>query len=113
MKWILCFVIGMVVSLIGFFNNLAIENIAGVKFVITSNMMFANRYWAAFFLFAAVNLGLTLFAVLITTLIAPETTGSGIPEVKAYLNGVDAPAIFSFRTLIIKVIWIMFSLPVS
>ncbi|KAJ0576249.1 putative CBS domain, chloride channel, voltage gated, chloride channel, core [Helianthus annuus] len=104
MKWILCFVIGMVVSLIGFFNNLAIENIAGVKFVITSNMMFANRYWAAFFLFAAVNLGLTLFAVLITTLIAPETTGSGIPEVKAYLNGVDAPAIFSFRTLIIKIV---------
>ncbi|KAJ0918255.1 putative CBS domain, chloride channel, voltage gated, chloride channel, core [Helianthus annuus] len=104
MKWILCFVIGIVVSLIGFFNNLAIENIAGVKFVITSNMMFANRYWAAFFIFAAANLGLTLFAVLITTLIAPETTGSGIPEVKAYLNGVDAPAIFSFRTLLIKIV---------
>nr|GEX55679.1 putative chloride channel-like protein CLC-g [Tanacetum cinerariifolium] len=27
---------------------------------------------------------------------------SGIPEVKAYLNGVDAPAIFSFRSLVIK-----------
>lgn len=66
--------------------------------------MHCCRYLAAFLIFAAANLGLTLFACLITTLIAPETAGSGIPEVKAYLNGVDAPAIFSFRSLIIKVI---------
>ncbi|KAI3786866.1 hypothetical protein L1987_40900 [Smallanthus sonchifolius] len=104
LKWILCFVIGIAVSLVGFFNNLAIENIAGEKFVITSNMMLANRYLAAFLIFTAANLGLTLFACLITTLIAPEAAGSGIPEVKAYLNGVDAPAIFSFRTLLVKIV---------
>lgn len=63
-----------------------------------------DRYGAAFSIFASSNLGLTLFASLATALIAPEAAGSGIPEVKAYLNGVDAPAIFSFRTLIIKVI---------
>ncbi|KAI7742983.1 hypothetical protein M8C21_022139, partial [Ambrosia artemisiifolia] len=101
LKWILSFVIGIAVGLIGFFNNLAIENIAGEKFVITSNMMLANRYLAAFLIFTSANLGLTLFACFITTLIAPEAAGSGIPEVKAYLNGVDAPAIFSFRTLLI------------
>ena len=44
-KWLLCFLIGLIVSLIGFCNNLAVENIAGVKFVITSNMMLVNRYW--------------------------------------------------------------------
>lgn len=43
-KWLLCFLIGLIVSLIGFFNNLAVENIAGVKFVVTSNMMLLNRY---------------------------------------------------------------------
>ncbi|KAJ6408105.1 hypothetical protein OIU84_011416 [Salix udensis] len=43
MKWLLCFLIGLIVSLIGFFNNLAIENIAGMKFVVTSNMMMLNR----------------------------------------------------------------------
>ncbi|KAL8208753.1 hypothetical protein R6Q57_008165 [Mikania cordata] len=104
LKWILCLVIGIAVSLVGFFNNLAIENIAGEKFVITSNMMLANRYLAAFLIFAAANLGLTVFACLITTLIAPEAAGSGIPEIKAYLNGVDAPAIFSFRTLLVKIV---------
>ncbi|KAM7508261.1 hypothetical protein LguiA_018714 [Lonicera macranthoides] len=62
------------------------------------------EYVAAFLIFAASNFGLTLFTCVITTLIAPEAAGSGIPEVKAYLNGVDAPAIFSLRTLIVKVV---------
>lgn len=44
MKWFSCFLVGIIVGLIGFFNNLAVENIAGVKFVITSNMMLQQRY---------------------------------------------------------------------
>ncbi|KAI3443891.1 hypothetical protein Pfo_000556 [Paulownia fortunei] len=104
MKWILCFVIGLIVGLLGFFINLAVENIAGMKFVVTSNMMLARKFMMAFLVFASSNLGLTLFASLITAFVAPESAGSGIPEVKAYLNGVDAPAIFSFRTLIVKIV---------
>ncbi|KAL0345357.1 UNVERIFIED_CONTAM: putative chloride channel-like protein CLC-g [Sesamum radiatum] len=103
-KWTLCFLIGVIVSLLGFLNNLAIENIAGVKFVITSNMMLARKFVVAFVVFASSNLGLTFLSSLVTALIAPEAAGSGIPEVKAYLNGVDAPAIFSFRTLVVKVL---------
>ncbi|OMO73158.1 Cystathionine beta-synthase, core [Corchorus capsularis] len=104
MKWMLCFLIGAIVSLVGFCNNLAVENIAGIKFVVTSNMMLAGRYWMAFLVFSASNLVLTLFAAIITAFIAPAAAGSGIPEVKAYLNGVDAPGIFSLRTLIVKIV---------
>ncbi|KAF3639635.1 putative chloride channel-like protein CLC-g [Capsicum annuum] len=104
MKWMMCFFIGLLVGLVGFCNNLAVENIAGMKFVVTSNMMLAGRYTMAFLVFASSNFGLTLFAGLITAFIAPEAAGSGIPEVKAYLNGVDAPAIFSLRTLFVKIV---------
>ncbi|KAK9947499.1 hypothetical protein M0R45_003121 [Rubus argutus] len=104
MKWFSCFLVGIIVGLIGFFNNLAVENIAGVKFVITSNMMLQQRYWLAFAVFFSYNLALTLFASTITALVAPAAAGSGIPEVKAYLNGVDAPGIFSLRTLIVKIV---------
>ena len=55
-------------------------------------------------MFSLSNLVLTLFAAIITAFIAPAAAGSGIPEVKAYLNGVDAPGIFSLRTLIVKVV---------
>ncbi|KAL0716434.1 hypothetical protein Bca4012_065756 [Brassica carinata] len=102
MKWLLCFFIGIIVSLIGFTNNLAVENLAGVKFVVTSNMMLAGSM--GFFVFTVTNLILTLFASVITAFVAPAAAGSGIPEVKAYLNGVDAPEIFSFRTLVVKII---------
>lgn len=96
--------IGFIVSLIAFCNNLAVENLAGIKFVVTSNMMLAQKFVSAFVVFAASNFGLTLFACMITAFIAPEAAGSGIPEVKAYLNGVDAPAIFSLKTLLVKIV---------
>ena len=43
MKWILCLLIGFIVSAIAFCNNLAVENLAGMKFVVTSNMMLAQK----------------------------------------------------------------------
>lgn len=43
MKWILCFLVGHIVGLLGFFINLAVENVAGMKFVVTSNMMLARK----------------------------------------------------------------------
>ncbi|XP_050212682.1 putative chloride channel-like protein CLC-g isoform X2 [Mercurialis annua] len=57
-----------------------------------------------FLVFSLSNFILTLFASIITASVAPAAAGSGIPEVKAYLNGVDAPGIFSFRTLVVKII---------
>ncbi|KAK4431776.1 putative chloride channel-like protein CLC-g [Sesamum alatum] len=75
-KWTLCFLIGLIVSLLGFLNNLAIENIAGVKFVITSNLMLSRKFLVAFIVFASSNLGLTFLSSLVTALIAPEAAGS-------------------------------------
>jgi chloride channel 7 len=58
----------------------------------------ACSYWTAFWVFAGGNLALLLLASSITAFVSPAAGGSGIPEVKAYLNGVDAPNIFSLRT---------------
>ncbi|XP_042427985.1 putative chloride channel-like protein CLC-g [Zingiber officinale] len=104
LKWTLCFLVGALSGAVGFFNNLAVENIAGVKFVITSNMMLASKYGWAFAVFAGSNFVLLMFASAITIFISPAAAGSGIPEVKAYLNGVDAPQIFSLKTLCVKVV---------
>uniref|UniRef100_A0A7N0VII7 Chloride channel protein n=1 Tax=Kalanchoe fedtschenkoi TaxID=63787 RepID=A0A7N0VII7_KALFE len=104
LKWSLCFLIGFIVALIGFCNNLAVENLAGIKFVVTSNMMLSRRFGMAFLVFLLSNFALTFVATIITVFVAPAASGSGIPEVKAYLNGVDAPSILSFSTLITKVV---------
>ncbi|XP_074572229.1 putative chloride channel-like protein CLC-g isoform X1 [Curcuma longa] len=104
LKWTFCLFIGCVAGAIGFFNNLAVENIAGLKFVAVSNFMLADKYWTAFAVFAGSNLALLMFATVITAFVSTAAGGSGIPEVKAYLNGVDAPDIFSLRTLAVKIV---------
>ncbi|CAL9082974.1 unnamed protein product [Musa acuminata var. zebrina] len=104
LKWTFCLFIGILAGAVGFFNNLAVENIAGRKFVTVSKFMLANKYWTAFWVFAGSNLALLTFATAITAFVSTAAGGSGIPEVKAYLNGVDAPDIFSLRTLVVKIV---------
>ena len=57
----------------------------------------------AFVVYAGFNVCLVMVAALLCVYIGPSAAGSGIPEVKAYLNGVDTPNIFSIKTLIVKV----------
>jgi len=57
----------------------------------------------AFLVYAGFNVMLVMVAALLCVYIGPSAAGSGIPEVKAYLNGVDTLNIFSFKTLIVKV----------
>lgn len=58
---------------------------------------------AGFLLFAGSNFLLTLAAAVLCVCFAPTAAGPGIPEIKAYLNGVDTPDMFGASTLIVKV----------
>ncbi|CAD6260797.1 unnamed protein product [Miscanthus lutarioriparius] len=103
LKWSLVLLIGLCTGLVGFFNNLAVENIAGFKLLLTSDLMLKHRYFTAFLAYGGCNLVLAATAAAICAYIAPAAAGSGIPEVKAYLNGVDAYAILAPSTLFVKI----------
>lgn len=57
----------------------------------------------AFVAYAGCNFGLATVAAALCAFIAPAAAGSGIPEVKAYLNGVDAHSILAPGTLFVKI----------
>lgn len=59
---------------------------------------------AGWLTFTLATTACTLFAVCCCLYIAPAAAGSGIPDVMAYLNGVDVPAVLSFRTLVAKIL---------
>lgn len=40
----LALLIGLATGLVGFFNNLAVENIAGFKLLLVSNLMLSDRW---------------------------------------------------------------------
>ncbi|PPS13674.1 hypothetical protein GOBAR_AA06877 [Gossypium barbadense] len=63
----------------------------------------ACRYYKAFAALAGCNLALAAAAAALCAYIAPAAAGSGIPEVKAYLNGVDAHSILAPSTLFVKI----------
>ncbi|KAF2320223.1 hypothetical protein GH714_026092 [Hevea brasiliensis] len=103
LKWTFALLIGLGTGLVGFFNNLAVENIAGFKLLLTNSLMLKDKYYLAFALYAGCNLILAIAAAALCAYVAPAAAGSGIPEVKAYLNGVDAPSILAPTTLFVKV----------
>lgn len=74
----------------------------GCVHVIT--VWFQCRYQEAFAVYAGCNLILAAAAAALCAYVAPAAAGSGIPEVKAYLNGVDAYSILAPSTLFVKVI---------
>ncbi|XP_034701356.1 chloride channel protein CLC-c isoform X1 [Vitis riparia] len=103
LKWTLALLIGLGTGLVGFFNNLAVENIAGFKLLLASNLMLKDKYGLAFVTFAGCNMVLAIAAAVLCAYIAPSAAGSGIPEVKAYLNGIDAHSILAPSTLFVKI----------
>lgn len=88
------------ISLIVWYN-LALNHEEAIFMIFSFTYIY--RYALAALIFGGSNLLLVLLSVSLCAFIAPEAAGSGIPEVKAYLNGVDAPNVLSPKTLIVKV----------
>jgi hypothetical protein len=83
LKW------SMVFALVNWHNG-GVAGVAGVA--------------AAFPVFAAFCIGLSVAAAALTVHVAPAAAGSGIPMVKAELNGVRVPGALTARTLAVKVL---------
>ncbi|KAL5563562.1 hypothetical protein UlMin_033309 [Ulmus minor] len=103
LKWAFALLIGLGTGLVGFFNNIAVENISGFKLLLTSDLMSKQKYYKAFAAYAGCNVGLAAAAAALCAFFAPAAAGSGIPEVKAYLNGIDAHSILAPSTLFVKI----------
>lgn len=103
-KWASVFLLGILTATAALGINTAVENIAGLKFLWTVKFMQTESIVMAFVVYAGINVMLVMVASLLCVYIGPSAAGSGIPEVKAYLNGVDIPNIFSIKTLFVKII---------
>ncbi|KAJ0982306.1 hypothetical protein J5N97_010561 [Dioscorea zingiberensis] len=102
LKWFFSLLIGIGTGLAAIFINLAVENFSGWKYAATFSII-QHSYFAGFLVYIIFNLALVFSSVFIVTQFAPAAAGSGIPEIKGYLNGVDAHGILLFRTLIGKI----------
>ncbi|CAN6309742.1 unnamed protein product [Urochloa humidicola] len=102
LKWLFSLLIGVGTGLAAIFINLAVENFSGWKYTATFAII-KHSYFVGFFVYTVFNLALVFSSVYIVTNFAPAAAGSGIPEIKGYLNGVDTHGILLFRTLVGKI----------
>ncbi|KAL0331863.1 UNVERIFIED_CONTAM: Chloride channel protein CLC-b [Sesamum calycinum] len=91
LKWLLAFLVGLLTGGIATLINLSVENITGYKLLAVVRYIEQERYLMGFLYMAGANFLLTLVAAVLVVCFAPTAAGPGIPEIKAYLNGVDTP----------------------
>ncbi|CAH9136647.1 unnamed protein product [Cuscuta epithymum] len=101
-KWLFALLTGIGTGLAAIFINISVENFAGWKYSLTFQII-QKSYFAGFLVYTLINVALVLSSVFIVTHFAPAAAGSGIPEIKGYLNGIDTHGILLFRTLIGKI----------
>ncbi|XP_071937933.1 chloride channel protein CLC-d-like isoform X5 [Coffea arabica] len=101
-KWFFALLIGIGTGFAAVFINISVENFAGWKYSLTFNII-QKSYFAGCIIYILFNLALVLSSVYIITHFAPAAAGSGIPEIKGYLNGIDTHGILLFRTLVGKI----------
>lgn len=81
--------IGMTMGFCAFIVDLALEILNSWKFNTVKNVIRnAGGFWAPYIAFLFFTMGFSALSGSIVSFIAPMAAGSGIPEVKSYLNGV-------------------------
>jgi len=69
----------------------------------------AAQLASAFLVYLALSTAYGGIAAALVAFVEPAAAGSGIPEVKAVLNGVDLPSVLTLRTLATKVLGLIFA----
>lgn len=102
-KWSLCLLLGVTIAVVAFTVNVSVENLAGVKFWATLHVMRSTMF-GSYLIYTLANCLLVAAASFFVVYYGPAAIGSGIPDVKSFLNGVDVPRVLYPSTLVAKVI---------
>ncbi|KAI6660374.1 Chloride transport protein [Oopsacas minuta] len=111
-SWVIVGIIGILTGVVAFLINLIIKYLNQLRY--GSMLSVFYQYFEmgylilAFLTLLAFNCLFVLIAALLTGF-EPLAAGSGIPEIKCYLNGIKVPHVVRLRTLIIKATGVLFS----
>uniref|UniRef100_A0AAV2M1T4 Uncharacterized protein n=1 Tax=Knipowitschia caucasica TaxID=637954 RepID=A0AAV2M1T4_KNICA len=111
-RWVLVFTIGVTVGLVGVFVDFFVHIFTKFKLDVVGAYLQSCSDASCLLLsglqLVAFNLSFVFLASALV-LMQPVAAGSGIPEIKSYLNGVKIPGIVRLRTLVCKVLGVILS----
>jgi chloride channel 7 len=105
-RWAICFLIAVSVAVLAWAVDMGVRNVSFLKFFLANQVTdwCDNCFWAPFLTYMASNVILVSVASALVVWIEPLAGGSGIPEIKCYLNGIKIPHVIRFKTLACKVV---------
>ncbi|XP_076845067.1 H(+)/Cl(-) exchange transporter 6 [Brachyhypopomus gauderio] len=111
-KWMLVFAIGVSTGLTGVFVDFFVHLFTQLKFKLvgTSVEDCSEHGCLALSLLELLAFNMAfVFIASVLVLVEPVSGGSGIPEIKSYLNGVKIPGIVRLRTFVCKAVGVLFA----
>ncbi|XP_065817558.1 H(+)/Cl(-) exchange transporter 6 isoform X2 [Labrus bergylta] len=111
-RWLMVFAIGVTVGLVGLFVDFFVRLFTKIKLSLVADSVekCTDKGCLALSLLELLSINMTfIFIASVLVLIEPVAAGSGIPEIKSYLNGVKIPGIVRLRTFLCKASGVLFS----
>jgi len=108
LRWILLLSVGALTGCVGLCIDIMVENFFWLRCVLTDSMVELNIF-VQYLVYVGVCMALAAVAGFLVCFVEPLAAGSGIPEIKCYLNGVDLKNVCRLKTLIAKAVGVMFS----
>ena len=118
MRWVLTALAGVFTAFVAAFIDIGVKKMDAFKFSHTYNCIQRGKlhpddsvqhFWIPLGTFVGINCAYALVAGLLVAFVEPVARGSGIPEVKCYLNGVRIPRVVRVLTLLCKAVGVLFS----
>ncbi|XP_045130984.1 H(+)/Cl(-) exchange transporter 7-like [Portunus trituberculatus] len=112
-RWLVVLVTAVLTALVGCFIDITIESLSKFKYTwlkkYTDYGVENEALIIPYLLWVALNIGPTLVAGYLGSYVEPVAAGSGIPQVKCYLNGVKVPRVVRIKTLASKAVGVTMS----
>ena len=101
-RWLRGLLVGLMTAICAFTISLVVANFEGLRFVILSHH--TRSFVVQLAQKCAFNAALVIVASTVVLTVGPRAAGSGVPEVKGFLNGVNIHGALAKRTLFAKVV---------
>ena len=112
-RWILTFIIGLLCGIVATFVTYFTKVLTKMKFMVFNYILEQEKldeipFGSAFIVLCVFNV---IFGMLawFSVYLEPLAAGSGIPEIKCFLNGLNIPRIVRIKTLLCKIIGLIFA----
>uniref|UniRef100_A0A1X7VM85 Chloride channel protein n=1 Tax=Amphimedon queenslandica TaxID=400682 RepID=A0A1X7VM85_AMPQE len=102
--WLFILMLGLLMAVLSFIIDYLIQILGEAHQVLSLKLIADSHWFLKAFLWVVFPLILILFSVGFVQLVSVHAIGSGIPEMKTVLRGVNLPNYLSFRTFISKTV---------